>query len=149
MRVIVTLVTIGHIRIEDILEEEDITRKEVEDHRIEIDNQSGSYPRRGRTPNDGRPPDDGGPPDGGGPCDDGGPPGNGRPPRRPRGQGPPGPPGPPGPVRPIIVQQPRVTLDTTLHRKIHLEQLASQCYNWLGLKTKQIDTCKNTYNRDK
>ena len=51
----------------------------------------------------------------GGPPDDGGPPGDGRPPRRlPRRQGPPGPPGPPGPVCPIIVQQPQVTLDTTV-----------------------------------
>ena len=35
MRVIVTLMTIDHMRIEGILEEEDITRKEVEDHQIE------------------------------------------------------------------------------------------------------------------
>ena len=45
--------------------------------------------------------------------DDGGPPRNGQNPRHPGRQGPPGPPGPPGPVRPIIVQQPQVTLDTT------------------------------------
>ena len=38
---------------------------------------------------------------------------NGQNPRHPGRQGPPGPPGPPGPVRPIIVQQPQVTLDTT------------------------------------
>ena len=69
-------------------------------------NQDHGYPGRG------------GPPDDGGPSDGGGPPGNGRPPRRPpRGQGPPGPPGPPGPVRPIIVQQPQVTLDTTATAK--------------------------------
>ena len=35
MRVIVTLMTLDHMRIEDILEEEDITRIEVEDHWIE------------------------------------------------------------------------------------------------------------------
>ena len=32
MRVTVTLMTIGHVRDEDILEEEDIIRIEVEDH---------------------------------------------------------------------------------------------------------------------
>ena len=72
------------------------------------DKQGRGYPRRGRPPNDRGPPDDGGPPD------DRGPPGNGGPPRRPRGQGPPGPPRPPGPVHPIIVQQPQVTLYTTV-----------------------------------
>ena len=125
MRVIVTLMTIDHVRIGDILEEEDITRKEVEDHQIKEDDQGRVYPGKGRPPNNGGPPDDGGPlddggpPDGGGPPDDGGspddggPPGNGRPPRRPGRQGPLGPPGPPGPVHPIIVQQPQVTLDTT------------------------------------
>ena len=35
MRVIVTLMIIGHVKIEGILEEEDITRKEVGDHWIE------------------------------------------------------------------------------------------------------------------
>ena len=35
MRVIVTLMTIDHMRDEDILEEEDIIRIQVEDHRIE------------------------------------------------------------------------------------------------------------------
>ena len=73
----------------------------------------GGPPYRGGPSDSGGPPDDGGTPSGRGPPDDGGPPGNGRPPRRPRRQGPPGPPGPPGPVRPIIVQQPQVTLDTT------------------------------------
>ena len=34
--------------------------------------------------------------------------------------------------RPIIVQQPQVTLDTAA-LEILLEQLASQCCNWLGL----------------
>ena len=66
------------------------------------------YSRRGRPP-DGN----GGPPDDGGPSDDGGPPRNGWNPRHPGRWGPPGLPGPPGPVRPIIVQQPQVTLDTT------------------------------------
>ena len=61
----------------------------------------------------------GGPSDDGGLPDDGEPPNNGRPPgggwhlRRPGGQGPPGPKGPPGPVRPVIVQMPQITLDTT------------------------------------
>ena len=41
------------------------------------------------------------------------PPRNGRNPRCPGRQGPPGSPGPPGPIKPIIVQQPQVTLDTT------------------------------------
>ena len=63
----------------------------------------GGYPERGRyprrTPYWWRTPDDGGPPNG-----NGGPPG---------GQGPPSPQGPPGPVRPIIVQTPQVTLDTS------------------------------------
>ena len=83
------------------------------------------YSRRGRPPKDRGPPDDGGPPDDselpddggppddGGSPDDGGPPGNRRNPRHPGRQGSPGPPEPPGPVRPIIVQQPQVTLDTT------------------------------------
>ena len=35
MRVIVTLMTIDHVRDEDILEEEDIIRVEMEDHWIE------------------------------------------------------------------------------------------------------------------
>ena len=35
MRMIVTLMTIDHVRIEGILEKEDITREEVEDHQIE------------------------------------------------------------------------------------------------------------------
>ena len=34
-------------------------------------------------------------------------------PRHPGGQGPPGPQGPPGSVRPVIVQTPQITLDTT------------------------------------
>ena len=107
MRVIVTFMTIDHVLDEDILEEEDIIRIEVEDHHIEkitkiegILEEEDPQMRRG-------PPDDGQPPD------DGGSPGNGRPPRQPGRQGPPGPPGPPGPVHPIIVQQPQVTLDTT------------------------------------
>ena len=41
------------------------------------------------------------------------PPDGGGPPGPPGGQGPPGPKGPPGLVRPIIVQTPQVTLDTT------------------------------------
>ena len=89
-------------------------------------NQGQGYPGREGPPDDGGPPDAGGPPDNGGPSDDGGPPdnrgppddggppGDGRLPRRPRRQGLPGPPGPPGPVHPIIVQQPQVTLDTTM-----------------------------------
>ena len=107
MRVIVTLMTIDHMRDEDFLAEEDIIRIEVEDHGIEKITKTRGYPRRGG------PPDDGGPPYDGGLPDDGEPPGNGRPPRRPGRQGPPGPPGPPGPACPIIVQQPKVTLDTT------------------------------------
>ena len=43
----------------------------------------------------------GGSPDGGGPLG------------LPGGQGPPGPQGPAGPLRPIIVQTPQITLDTT------------------------------------
>ena len=90
----------------------------------------------GRLHRDQRPPDRGGYP-GGTPPDRGGypggrPPGRGRGPRGylnetgrspgrggypgegpPGGQVPPGPQGPPGPVRPIIVQPPQVTLDTT------------------------------------
>ena len=65
-------------------------------------NHERGYSRRGRPPDRS-----------GGPPDDGGPPGNRRYPRHPGGQEPPSPPGPPGPVRPIIVQQPPVTLDTT------------------------------------
>ena len=72
------------------------------------DNQDRGYSRRGRPPDR-----SGGLPDNGKPPDDGGPPGNGQHPRYPGRQGPPGPPGPPGPVRPIIVQQPQVTLDMT------------------------------------
>ena len=65
----------------------------------------GGYPGGGPPKTGGLPNGDGGPPDqDGGPPRDGGPPG---------GQGPPGPPGPPGPVRPIIVQTPQVTLDTS------------------------------------
>ena len=56
----------------------------------------------------------GGPPDGEGPPDDGGPPdGNGGTPGPPSGQGPLGPQGPPGPVRPVMVQTPQITLDTS------------------------------------
>ena len=55
-----------------------------------------------RTPHGGGPPNDGGPTDGGGsPNGDGGSP------------GPPGGQGPSGPVRPVIVQTPQVTLDTS------------------------------------
>ena len=36
MRVIVTLMVIDHVRMEDTLEDEDITRKEVEDCQIEM-----------------------------------------------------------------------------------------------------------------
>ena len=61
----------------------------------------GGYAERGRYPG-------GGPPDGGRP-----PTRNGGPPGPPGGQGPPGHQGPPGPVRPIIVQTPQVTLDTS------------------------------------
>ena len=43
----------------------------------------------------------------------GGPPDDGRPAGSSGGQGPPGPQGPSGPVRPIIVQTPQVTLDTS------------------------------------
>ena len=107
MRVIMTLMIIGHVRIEDILEEEDNIRIEVEDHRIE------KITRIEDIQEEEDPPNDGGPPDGGGPPDDGGPPENEKPLRRPGRQGPLGPPGPPGPVHPIIVQQPQVTLDTT------------------------------------
>ena len=105
--------TIDHMRIEDIREEEDIIRIEVEDHQIEKLTRIEDIQGRGSPPNDGGPPDDGRPPNDGGPPDGGGPPGNGRLPRRPGRQGPLGPPGPPGPVHPIIVQQPQVTLDTT------------------------------------
>ena len=79
MRVIVTLMTIDHMRIEGILEEEDITRKEVGDHQIEKitkveDIQEEGDPLDDRGPLEDRGPlDDGGPPDGGGPPDDGGP----------------------------------------------------------------------------
>ena len=83
----------------------------------EGDPDRGGYPNRG-----GRPPDRGGYPGGGPPDRDGGPHGGGypngirRPPGGggpPGGQGPPGPQGSPGLVRPIIVQTPQVTLDTT------------------------------------
>ena len=76
--------------------------------------ESGGRPPDGENNQGRRYPGRGGPPDNGGPPDDGGPSGDGRPPRRPRRQGLPGPPGPPGPVHPIIVQQPQVTLDTTM-----------------------------------
>ena len=67
----------------------------------------GGHPDRGGYPNGGgRPPGRGGYP-GGGPPDGGGSPG------LPGGQGPPGTQGPPRPMRPIIVQTPQVTLDTT------------------------------------
>ena len=69
-------------------------------------------PRRGYPNRDGRPPRRGGYP-GGGPPDGGGPPGDRGHPGPLSGQGPPGPQGPPQPVRPIIVQTPQVTLDTS------------------------------------
>ena len=73
----------------------------------------GGYPGGG-PPDGGRPPDGGGLPDGGRPPDGGGPPdGNGQPPGPPSGQGPPGPQGPPKPVRPVILQTPHITLDTS------------------------------------
>ena len=71
-------------------------------HQNQTSPDRGGYPNRG-----GRPPDRGGYPGGVPPDGGGGPPGP------PRGQRPPGPQGPPGPVRPIIVQTPQVTLDTT------------------------------------
>ena len=52
-----------------------------------------------------------------------------------------------GPVRPIIVQQPQVTLDTNSSRKIHFEQSASLCYNWLELKIRQTDICNSICNK--
>ena len=71
-------------------------------------------PDRGRYPNgNGRPSERGGHPGRGLPDRGGGPPDGGGPPRPPGGQGPPDPQGPPGPVRPIIIQTPQVTLDTT------------------------------------
>ena len=76
--------------IEDLLEED--TPIEMEDPLEEEDTQEEDSWWKWRTP------------DGGGPPGDGGPPG---------GQGPPGSQGPPGPVRPIIVQTPQVTLDTS------------------------------------
>ena len=84
-------------------------------------NQNGRPPDRGRYPNrdrrpprGGGPPNGGGPPDGGGSHDGGGPPdGKGGPLGPPSGQGPPGPEGPPRPVRPVIVQTPHITLDTS------------------------------------
>ena len=60
---------------------------------------SNQYPDRGGPPGRGYP--SGGPPDGEGP------------PWPPGGQGPPGPLGSAGPVRPIIVQTPQITVDTT------------------------------------
>ena len=45
-------------------------------------------------------------------------------------------------------QAPQVTLDMTA-LEIPLVQLASQCCNWLELKTKQIDIYNNTYNKGK
>ena len=101
MRVIVTLMIIDCMRTEDILEEEDIIRIEVEDHWIKkligIEGiQEEEDPLMMEDPLI---------------MED--PPGNGRPPRRPGRQGPQGPPGSPGPVHPIIVQQTQVTLDTT------------------------------------
>ena len=89
--------------------------------------QSGRPPDQRRYPNrDGRPPGrggypGGGPPDGGGSpngdgglSDGGGPPdGDEGPLDPPSRQGPPGPQGLPGLVRPIIVQTPQVTLDTS------------------------------------
>ena len=69
--------------------------------------QNGRLPDRGRYPDrDRRPSRRGGYP-GGGPPNGGGPPGP------PSGQGPPGPQGPPRPVRPVIVQIPHITLDTS------------------------------------
>ena len=77
-------------------------------------NQGGRPPGWGGPPDGPRgPPDNGGPPDDGRCADDGKPPGDGWHPRYPGGQGPPGAQGPPGPVRPVIVQTPQVTLDTT------------------------------------
>ena len=83
-------------------------------------NQNGRLPDRGRYPDRNRRPPrrggypGGGPPDGGGPSDDGGPPdGKGGPPGPPSGQGPPGPQGPPRQVKPVIVQTPHITLDTS------------------------------------
>ena len=96
------------------------------------DNQGRGYPGRGRPRNDGGPPDCGGPPD------DGGPPGNGRLPGRPRRQGPPGPPGPPGPVCPIIVQQPQVTLDTSM---------LENTFGTVGQSMLQLATAQDQTNR--
>ena len=85
MTVKVTLMTTDHMRDEDILEEGDITRIEVEDHQIEkvtkIEGRRGRPPDDRGPPDDGGPLDDGGPPDDGGLPDDGGPQGNGRLPR--------------------------------------------------------------------
>ena len=107
-----------HIGIRDPLKEGDIPVK-VEGHLIKEDTQiedllgedipiemEGLLEEEDILQED--PPDgDGGPPDGGGPPGDGGSPGP------PGGKGPPDPQGPPGPVRPIIVQTPQVTLDTS------------------------------------
>ena len=75
--------------------------------------QNGRLPDRGRYPNrDSGLPRRGGYP-GGGPPNGGGPPDGGGPPGPPGGQGPLGPQGPPRPIRPVIVQTPQITLDTS------------------------------------
>ena len=114
MRVIAILMMIGDLTMDEGPLEEEGIQIGVEGHWIEGIIMIEVTPRRGRPPdgNEG-PPYDGEPSDGGGPPDDGGSPRNGQNPRHPGRQGPQGPPGPPGPVRPIIVQQPQVTLDMT------------------------------------
>ena len=102
MRVIVILMIIEDITIDEGPLEEEGIQIGVEGHQIE------GIIMIEVTLEEGRPPDGNG-----GPPDDGVPLRNGQNPRHPGRQGPPGPPGPPGPVRPIIVQQPQVTLDTT------------------------------------
>ena len=72
----------------------------------------GGHPGGGPPDRDRRPPRRGYPNGGGRSSGRGGYPGGG-PPGSPGAQGPPGLQGPPGPMRPIIVQTPQVTLDTT------------------------------------
>ena len=134
-RAVMMIISImDHIGSKDPLKEEDITDKmkghlikmviqrehipegdtptEMEGLLEEEDPLMEEEPLMEEDPDGGGPPNDRGPPDEG-PPDEGPPDGSGGPPGPPGGHGPPGPQGPPGPVRPIVVQIPQVTSDTS------------------------------------
>ena len=80
----------------------------------------------------------------------GGSPGYGGPPGPPGGQGPPSPQGPPGPVRPIIVQTPQVTLDTSALENTFdsVGQSMLQLARAQDQTNRQLQHCNNIFNRD-